>query len=115
MMGDYYANEALKVQFLAWATSSSAAAAEAAPLNPLPQGPAEGLKGCVASPGPSGDLSSSSSDVGSDGSFDVDAVINGLCDMFKEKNGRDPTDDEVKIWIEQLTGANEGAQGEEGK
>ena len=29
--------------------------------------------------------------------FNIDEVINGLCDMFKEKNGRDPTEDEIKV------------------
>ena len=100
MMGEYYENEALKLQFLAWATTSSSSTS--APLNPLPQDPTTSTKPCAPS-----SPSAPPSDAGSDGSFDVDAVINGLCDMFKEKNGRDPTDEEVKIWIEQITGATE--------
>ena len=70
-------------------------------MNPLPQDPVP---------------TSSSEEAGNPGEseFDVDAVINGLCDMFKEKNGRDPTDEEVKIWIEQLTGASEVGGGRRG-
>ncbi|GMI04938.1 hypothetical protein TrVE_jg12146 [Triparma verrucosa] len=43
--------------------------------------------------------------------MDIDSILNGLVDMFKEKNGRDPTESEVKIWIEQITSASkvEGA------
>ena len=42
---------------------------------------------------------------------DLDSILNGLVEMIKEKNGRDPTESEVKIWIEQITSASkvEGA------
>ena len=33
---------------------------------------------------------------------DVDAIIEELCDMFEDKNGRDPTTDEVKLWLKTL-------------
>ena len=32
-----------------------------------------------------------------DEAFDLDNIITGLVEMFKEKNGRDPTDEEVKV------------------
>ena len=40
--------------------------------------------------------------------MDVDAILNDLCDMFKETNGREPTEDEVKQWVEQMKGLTEG-------
>ena len=36
------------------------------------------------------------------GGLDVSTVLKGLCEMFKEKHGRDPTEDEMKIWQRQL-------------
>jgi hypothetical protein len=40
--------------------------------------------------------------------FDIDEVINGLVDMFKEQNGRDPTEDEIRIWLDQIKSASGG-------
>lgn len=40
--------------------------------------------------------------------MDLDSILNGLIEMFKEKNNRDPTEAEVKIWIEQITSASAG-------
>ena len=49
----------------------------------------------------------------------ISVPFSSLVDMFKEKNGREPTEDEVKIWLEQIKGASGGGggegEGEEGK
>ena len=37
----------------------------------------------------------------------VDALLEDLMDLFKEQNGRDPTDDEVKQWMETLKEVNQ--------
>ena len=37
----------------------------------------------------------------------VDALLEELMDLFKEQNGRDPTDDEVKQWMETLKEVNQ--------
>lgn len=50
---------------------------------------------------------SDSGSEGGDGEEDteaaeLDAILDGLCAMFKEKHGRDPTPEEVQIWMGQL-------------
>jgi hypothetical protein len=52
---------------------------------------------------------------GEDGAIDFDAILNDLIDMFKEKNGREPTEEEVKIWVEQMQGLSEGGDEEGGE
>ena len=37
----------------------------------------------------------------------VDVLLEELMDLFKEQNGRDPTDDEVKQWMETLKEVNQ--------
>ena len=36
----------------------------------------------------------------------LDEIIDGLRKMFKEKHGREPTEEEVKIWISQIKEAS---------
>ena len=37
---------------------------------------------------------------------ELDKIIEGLTQMFEEKYGRKPTEDEVKIWISQIKEAS---------
>lgn len=47
--------------------------------------------------------SESDADEGTGGdAAELDGILEGLCAMFKEKHGRDPTADEVHIWMQQL-------------
>lgn len=39
---------------------------------------------------------------GSEEAGELDAILDGLCAMFREKHGRDPTAAEVRIWVGQL-------------
>ena len=41
------------------------------------------------------------------------AVLTELIEMFKEKNGRDPTDAEVAQWMEQIGALNEQQSGDD--
>jgi hypothetical protein len=41
------------------------------------------------------------------------AVLTELMEMFKEKNGRDPTDAEVAQWMEQIRALNEPQSGDD--
>ena len=37
----------------------------------------------------------------------MDMLLEELMDLFKEQNGRDPTDEEVKQWMETLKEVNQ--------
>lgn len=92
-MGVFYCNETLREKVIAFSSGEAPAQAN----SPLNDEQGESIEG-----------GGEEEEVGA-AAFDVDAVIEGLCDMFKEKNGRDPTDEEVKIWINQITGITDGS------
>ena len=60
---------------------------------------------------PTGEVSQKPSECGTDYGddneepvMDIDQIIGDLCDMFKEKNDREPTEEEVKSWLETIQG-----------